>query len=206
MSIQAVVFDIGNVLIEWHPEAFYDQQIGADRRRALFDAVDLDGMNRDVDMGQDFTARIQAEAQAHPDWQDEIMLWHDRWIDMASPEIPQSGRLLRALRARGVPVFSLSNFGVGTFEIAQRHYPVLAEFDRQFISGHLEMMKPDACFYERLEAETGLSGAALLFTDDRPENIDAAAARGWHTHLFEHPQGWADRLMAEGLLSAEDAA
>ncbi len=28
MAIQAVIFDIGNVLIRWQPEAFYDRVIG----------------------------------------------------------------------------------------------------------------------------------------------------------------------------------
>jgi len=41
----------------------------------------------------------------------------------------------------------------------------------------------------------------LLFADDRQENLDAAAARGWQVHLFETPQGWEDRLIAEGLLT-----
>ncbi|MEY2962082.1 MAG: hypothetical protein RLZ60_1912, partial [Pseudomonadota bacterium] len=46
---------------------------------------------------------------------------------------------------------------------------------------------------------------ALLFADDRADNIAAAAARGWKTHLFTDPQGFAARLVAEGLLSEEDA-
>jgi len=45
----------------------------------------------------------------------------------------------------------------------------------------------------------------LLFTDDRIDNIKVAAGRGWRTHLFDGPQGWADRLVAEGLLSREAA-
>ncbi len=28
MTIQAVIFDIGNVLIEWQPERYYDRVIG----------------------------------------------------------------------------------------------------------------------------------------------------------------------------------
>ncbi|MGI9393561.1 MAG: HAD family phosphatase, partial [Boseongicola sp.] len=44
----------------------------------------------------------------------------------------------------------------------------------------------------------------LIFTDDSPANVAAAAKRGWKTHLFEGPKGWADRLIAEGLLSDED--
>ena len=31
MTIKAVVFDIGNVLIEWQPERFFDNVIGPDR-------------------------------------------------------------------------------------------------------------------------------------------------------------------------------
>ena len=45
MRVEAVIFDIGNVLTRWQPEAFYDRVIGEERRRALFDAVDLPGMN-----------------------------------------------------------------------------------------------------------------------------------------------------------------
>ena len=38
---QAVIFDVGNVLTRWQPEAFYDRVIGEDRRRALFAEVDV---------------------------------------------------------------------------------------------------------------------------------------------------------------------
>jgi 2-haloacid dehalogenase len=44
----------------------------------------------------------------------------------------------------------------------------------------------------------------LLFVDDRAENIAAARARGWQGHLFDGPQGWAERLIAEGLLTREE--
>ena len=50
---QAVIFDIGNVLTRWQPEAFYDRVIGEDRRRALFAEVDLHRMNDIVDEGID---------------------------------------------------------------------------------------------------------------------------------------------------------
>ena len=55
---QAVIFDIGNVLTRWQPEAFYDRVIGEDRRRALFAAVDLHGMNDRVDEGALFRETI----------------------------------------------------------------------------------------------------------------------------------------------------
>ena len=82
MTIDAVVFDIGNVLIEWNPERFYDATIGEDRRRALFDAVDLHQINDRVDRGEHFRTVIYEAAETYPDWTAEIRMWHDNWIDI----------------------------------------------------------------------------------------------------------------------------
>lgn len=205
MTPKAVIFDIGNVLIEWQPERFFDSQIGEDKRRALFASIDLHAMNDRVDSGENFTAVLAETAALHPTFKAELDIWHDRWLDMASPAIDHSVRLLTALQARGVPVFSLTNFGIETYVIASTKYAFLKAFDRDFISGHMGVIKPDARIYEMLEEASGLSGGQLIFTDDRADNIAAAAARGWHTHLFEGAQGWADRLIAEGLLSVEEA-
>ena len=204
MTIDAVVFDIGNVLIEWQPERYYDRIYGADRRRALFDAVDLHGMNDRVDQGQGFRDVIYATADAHPEFAREIRDWHDHWLDLAQPVITQSVRCLRALRARGVPVLALSNFGVESFALAQRHYDFLNEFDQQYISGHLRVIKPDVGIYQALEQGCGFDASRLLFTDDRAANIAAAQARGWQVHHFDGPQGWAARLVAERLIDMGD--
>ncbi len=206
MTVQAVVFDIGNVLIEWQPERFYDAQIGEARRRAMFAAIDLHGINDEVDRGGNFRDLIYAAAVAHPEWRDEVRMWHDKWIDMAAPAIPRSVRILRNLRVAGVPVFALSNFGIQTFEIAEKVYPFLSDFDRRYISGHMGLIKPDSAIYAALEADCDVAPAGLLFADDRIDNINAAAARGWQTHLFEGPEGWAACLVGHGLLSEENAA
>ena len=206
MSVRAVVWDIGNVLIEWNPERFYDGAIGEDRRRALFAAVDLPGMNERVDRGAVWEGEVAATAAQFPDWAVEIGHWHGRWIEMASPAIPRSVRLLGALRARGVPCLALTNFGRETWAHAQPHYPFLATFDHAVVSGHLGIAKPDPAIYEAVERAAGVAPEALLIADDRAENIAAAAARGWCTHLFEGPDGLAARLVAEGLLTEAEAA
>lgn len=202
--IEAVVLDIGNVLIGWQPEAFYDSEIGEQRRLELFGEVDLESMNQRVDLGEDLRQVAYGFAERNPRWAAEIRMWHDRWIDMITPEIEKSVMLMRALRARGVPVFSLTNFGDGTYDVAALRYPFLREFDRDFISGRLGMIKPDPRIYEHVERESSVAPHALLFTDDKPENIAAARQRGWNVHLFDGPDPWARRLVEEGLLSEED--
>ena len=199
-AIEAVVFDIGNVLIEWNPERYYDRLIGQDRRKLLFAEVDLHGMNEQVDLGADFMRTIYDMAEQHPDWRDEIRLWHDDWIKLAAPVIEHSVHLLRALRGNGVQVFALTNFGIGSFVVAEQEYPFLGEFDRRYISGHRGVTKPGPTIYQMLEADCGVAPGRLLFADDRAENIATARARGWGLHLFESAQGWAGCLVAEGLL------
>ncbi|MEM9438607.1 MAG: HAD-IA family hydrolase [Pseudomonadota bacterium] len=206
MAVQAVIFDIGNVLIEWQPERYYDRVYGEARRRALFAEVDLHEMNERVDQGHPFRETIYETAEAYPEWRKEIRDWHDNWIELATPVIPRSVRLLRALRAKGFPVHALTNFGVESYAYAQTQFDFLNEFDVEFVSGRMRVTKPDVEIYRQVEEALSLDGEALLFADDRHDNIAAADARGWQTHLFEGPGGWAARLIAEGLLTEAEAA
>ena len=95
MAIKAVVFDIGNVLIEWQPERFYDRMIGIEKRQDMFADLDLHGMNDIIDRGGHFKDTIYDFAAANAKWAAEIRMWHDNWIELASPAIDHSVRLLR---------------------------------------------------------------------------------------------------------------
>jgi 2-haloacid dehalogenase len=205
MRVEAVVFDIGNVLVGWNPEEFYDQVIGKEQRQRLFAEVDLHAMNLTVDAGAPLKDAVRAFADQHPQWAAEIMLWHDRWADMLSPRIEGSIALLRALRQAGVPVFALTNFGRDTFELAQASVDFLNEFDREYVSGRLGVIKPDPQIYALVEADCGITPGGLLFADDKAENIAAAAARGWQVHHFTTWEGWAAKLVVAGLLGKAEA-
>lgn len=204
MTVAAVVFDVGNVLLEWNPDRFYDQKIGPERRRALFGEVDLMGMNELLDLGAPFRDTVYAWADQFPKWGDEIRMWHDNWLDTATPDIPQTAQVLSALKTKGLPVYALTNFARETWRIAQGAYPVLTQFDQCFVSGDLKLAKPDPAIYAHLEASVSQSPDTLLFTDDRSDNIAAAHARGWYTHLFDGTQGLANRLIQEGVLDPDD--
>jgi 2-haloacid dehalogenase len=204
MQINAVIFDIGNVLIEWQPEKYFDRQIGPEASATFFAEVDIHGMMTRIDEGRGFASVIEATANAHPAWAKEILQFRDRWTDLAQPSIPASVTLLRALRARGVPCFALSNFGAENFPLSEAKFPFLAEFDRRYISGEMKLAKPDPAIYAAVEADCGLPPENLLFTDDRDDNIAAAKLRGWQTHLFDGPIGFAQALIRHGLLTEEE--
>jgi len=202
---KAVIFDIGNVLIEWNPERYFDQVIGREQRERMFSEVDIHGMMERIDAGAPFAETVAEMAGENSKWHDAILHIRDHWTDVASPAIDHSVRLLRALKDNNVPVFALTNFGVQNFPLSEAKYSFLGEFDRRYISGELGLIKPDPQIYTVVEADTGLVPESLLFTDDREENIAAALARGWQAHLFEGPDGWARALVSCGLLSATEA-
>ena len=83
------------------------------------------------------------------------------------------------MRSKGVPVFALTNFGDETYEAARASLEFLNEFDREYVSGRLNISKPDPGIYEVVERDCGIAPDRLIFTDDRPENISAADGRGW---------------------------
>lgn len=203
---EAVIFDIGRVLIGWDPEGFYDRLMPRAERERMFAETGIEEMNLAIDRGAPFRDTVFALAERHPEWSGMIVKRHDNWAEMARPVIPHSVRLLRALRAGGVPVFALTNFGAETFEIARTPYPFFGEFDRAYVSAHLGVLKPEPRIYEIVEQDCGIAPDRLLFTDDKEDNIAAARARGWQAHHFDGPAGFAARLVAEGLLNERETA
>jgi FMN phosphatase YigB (HAD superfamily) len=97
-------------------------------------------------------------------------------------------QLHAALRKRGMPTFILSN----TNELAVRHirrsYPFFLDFQGYILSYEHGVMKPEPKIYEIAERVTGQQGLDILYLDDRPENVTAAAERGWQVILQETPQ------------------
>ena len=206
MAVDLVVFDIGKVLLEWDPKGYYDRAMGHVARVRLFRDVPLEEMNLSIDRGRPWHEAVEATAERYPRWRTDILSWRDNWHEMAGPLIPESVSLLRALRSKGIPCWALTNFGRETLAHAQTLWPELTEFDGMVVSGHERIVKPEPGIYEALERATQVPPGRILFTDDRADNIAAAEARGWQTHLFTGPDGWADCLVGHGLLTEAEAA
>lgn len=95
--------------------------------------------------------------------------------------IPGIDELLDELAGR-VRRVTASNYPIWIDELA---VGVLAgRIDEVIASTHLGARKPDAVFYERLLHRLGLPTSAVLFVDDRQENVDSARELGIASHRF----------------------
>jgi len=112
-------------------------------------------------------------------------------------EMPEMTSLQAALRRKGIPTYIFSNTNDMAIEHIRQAFSFFANFDGYIYSYEVGAMKPAAKIYEALEAMAGKRGADILYLDDRQENVDAGAARGWQVILQTDPAK--SRAAIEGL-------
>lgn len=197
----AVVFDLGKVLLE------FDYRIVA-RRLAAHSGRDAEQIRGLLDQspllfrlesGQMTNEQFFAEVSSLTGYTGEFGEFAHIFGDIFSA-IPPMIELHAQLRARGVPTYIFSN----TNELAVRHiranYGFFAHFTDYIYSHEAGAMKPDHRIYEIVERRAGRKGAELLYLDDRKENVDAGAARGWQVVHHQTPEQTIAAVRAAGLL------
>ncbi|HYE30761.1 MAG TPA: HAD family phosphatase [Methylomirabilota bacterium] len=117
--------------------------------------------------------------------------------------IPEMIQLNEDLRRAGFKTYIFSNTSSLAAEHIRERYPFFINFDAFVLSYECGCMKPDARIYERVEQVTGCKGAEILYIDDRLENIEAGAARGWQTiHQTNAARSVANARQLTGVLEA----
>ncbi|HMB76075.1 MAG TPA: HAD family phosphatase [Kiloniellaceae bacterium] len=206
-AIDAVVFDVGNVLIEWDPRHLYrkifrDKNGRPDEARVswFLETICTQAWNEQQDAGRSLAAGTAALTAQHPAFAAEIAAYYDRFHEMIPGEIAGSVELLKALKARGRPLYGLSNYTRETFRETKERFGFFALFDGIVVSGEEGVMKPDPDIFRRLIARYRLRPESAFFIDDNRANVEAAAALGFATHHFQDAEGLARHLTALELL------
>lgn len=199
--IEAVVFDVGGVLIDWNPRHLYRKifEAEAEMERFLSEVCSHD-WNEQADAGRPI-AEITAELCAqHPDKRKLIESYYGRFQEMMKGAHDGTVALLERLHDRAMPLFVLSNFSAETFPLARRRFGFFDRFSGLVISGEEGMKKPDPRIYEIVIQRFSLQPASTLFIDDRADNTQAAIDAGWQALRFTSPEALESDLRALSLL------
>ena len=198
---KAVVFDVGRVLFEWQLSALFEKLIADHDELAWFlSHVVTEEWHFRHDRGETLGVMLPERIAAFPDHALLIAAYAARFNESLTGEVAGVHDLVRRLRARGVPLFCLTNFGAELFAAFRPTAPIFDLFEDIIVSGAEKVAKPDPRIYAIVEERSGRSGAALFFTDDNPANIAAATARGWDAHLFTDAASLEAQLVGAGLL------
>ena len=107
------------------------------------------------------------------------------------------------LRKRGTRTYIFSNTNDLAIHHIRRNFPFFGNFDGYVLSYEQGVMKPDEKIYMIAEQMSGKKGAEILYLDDRGENVEAGARRGWQVIMHEAPEKTRGLIEALGLLSRE---
>lgn len=200
-AIDTVVFDLGNVLIDWDPRHLYRKIFDDESEMEQFLATVC---TRDWIEAQD-TGLTRADATAlllerFPEQRPEIEAYHARWPETMAGPIEGTEPLLEALAERGYRLLVLSNFSHETFPYAEEQFSFWHHFEGLVISGREGVMKPDPKIFQILIERYDLEPARTFFIDDMPYNVEAAQACGLRAYRFTSAEDLRARLEQEGLL------
>ena len=181
--ITTLVFDIGNVLINWDPECLYKKLIPNVRERQdFFRDVLPPEWNIEQDRGRSWVDAEAEQISIFPRHADLIRAFRARWHEMIAGAIDANVAVLTAAQAKGIPCYAITNFGRDTFAETQMRFPFLKTgFQGIVVSAHEGLIKPDPAIFEVFLARYAKSAAECLFMDDSAANIATAQSLGFST-------------------------
>lgn len=184
-----VVFDIGNVLLDWDPRHLYRKLFDDhDRMEWFLSEVCTPAWNIEQDRGRTFAEAVAELVTLHPHLENEIRAFDERWPETVSGVIEGSVDILETLRRGGVPDYAITNFSAEKFSVARGLWPFLDRFRDVIVSGEHRLLKPQAEIYRLLLERNGLAAGDCVFIDDSPKNVEGARGVGMHALHFTGPE------------------
>ena len=188
-ALDAVVFDIGNVLVAMDERQVVRSMFPGDeetQRRVLLHTLRspywhmLDGGALSME------ACVEAMTEGDPSLLAPIRRFVTGWPDYRF--VVEEGKdAVCACKKHGKKLYLLSNYPAEHYERNVREYDFFSLFDGAVISAKVGMLKPRFDIYQYLTDTYGLSPERTLFIDDSPANIEAALMLGWQGFCLNEP-------------------
>ena len=205
-TIDAVVFDLGGVLIDWNPRHLYRKLFEQEAEMEHFlTEVCSPVWNVGLDAGKPFDVGIAELSRRHPEQAHLIGAWKTRWEEMLGGAIEGTVTILEELHSAGMALHALTNWSAETFPMGRQRFPFLALFRTILVSGQEKLVKPDPRIFHLLVQRTGVAPERTIFIDDSEKNANAAAGLGFHAIRFTDPEALRARLTDFGLLARDSA-
>jgi 2-haloacid dehalogenase len=198
MAINTIIFDLGNVLVDWSPMHVYrDYFDSEEKRNYFFEKICTADWNEQQDEGRSIVEATQELVEKFPDWELPIRDFYGRWTEMLKGPIHETVEIFRQLKDSGkYKIYALTNWQAGLFDIALVRYNFLHWFDGRVVSGEEKTRKPFPEFYQRLLDRYNVNPAEALFIDDSLRNVKAAEELGIKSIHFTSPEQLKEELAA----------
>ena len=190
-TIDAVIFDLGGVLIDWNPEYVFLDVFDHDRKKMqwFFDTICTHDWNENQDAGYPLAKATEDRVALFPEYENEIRMFYGRWVDMLGGAIEDSVTILKELiDLKRHKVVALTNWSAETFPIALDRFEFLHWFEGIVVSGEEQTRKPFKDIYDIALNRFDLIPEHTIFIDDNLRNVEAARQLNIKGIKFDNPR------------------
>jgi len=182
--IQAIVFDIGNVLLPFDYERAGERLIEMNRPMTPPNRQDIIAAKAELEGGiierQEFLRRVLPEFDHRGSAEEFLRVWED----IFERNLPMEA-LVEELSPR-YPLYLLSNISDIHREYIHKAYPVFGHFDDGVYSYEAGVMKPEGKIFEIARTQFGVNPDETLYIDDLADNVAAARQAGFISVQYDH--------------------
>ena len=185
--IKNVIFDIGNVLVDFRWRDLMETLgIGKEEQVIFEHSVFGSRWWKELDHGvmdeQEAVENIRRDNEKYLEAFNLVWEHFDELVEPFDYALPW----IEGLKSKGYQVYLLSNYPKTLFETHEEKgkFPFLSAVDGKIVSAFVKMVKPNADIYQCLLNTYQLKAEECVFIDDRPENIEGAKALGMQGIVF----------------------
>ena len=200
MKIEALLFDLGKVLIDFDFETGVQAlHASCSISREQLEEVLWDEMwIRRYERGEISTAEFHSYLCDTAGVTMNLTEFRQTWSSVFLPGLIVSENLVASLK-RKYPMIIVSNTNEAHIDFVRSEYTILDYFDHHVFSYKVGSLKPDAKIFEHAIAVSGRRPETLFFIDDREENVSAARQLGIRAHQFTSESRLVEALQDAGV-------
>ena len=189
MPIEAIIFDLGRVLIDVDFTDLFKKHIPENSRSGFSFSLE-DVMHhpwfREFSMGKCSAETFYKRIAEFFKLDLSFTKFKNEWVDIFSP-IPGMEEIVRK-SAEKLAVGLLSDTDILHWQFLLKEYPFLKIFTNPVLSFRIGTMKPDPVCYKTAAQSVNKAVNQCLFIDDRPVNVQGAKKTGMHAVEFKSPE------------------
>ncbi|MEX1140130.1 MAG: HAD family phosphatase [Bacteroidota bacterium] len=182
-SDYVVLFDLGNVLVQIHPEAFAATLGVSENESRGYRPLVIKTTQR-YERGELTTDEFFADLSGIFDGRYGRLHLEEAMQNVIGKPIPGMAELLEKT-SFAAEIALVSNTNETHFEFCRKSFPFLSFIPRYFLSWEMKVLKPDVEYYARVLRELNLPAQRAVFIDDLPENINGAVNAGMIGIVFK---------------------
>ena len=190
-NIDAIIFDLGGVLVDWKPEYVYRKVFKNDEKKVQWFLANVctPEWNIEQDAGRTIEEAVNLKIKEFPQYEKWIRLYYNEWHNMFSGPIKENIALFNKLKqSEKYKIYALTNWSAEKWDLALKLFPFFNDFDGVVVSGQEKCRKPFSSIYNIILNRYKINPENTVFIDDNKENVLSAIQLKLNGIHYQNPR------------------